>query len=168
MVAAGSVHSLALTDKNNVYCCGYNNKGQLGLGDGKSRVVWTHITALAGKRVSKIFGGGNHSWALLDRSSPFMEDYEPPSPIKQNISEEMGRSHEIPKIDNRSAVSNLTFIEALEDLSPQSNINHIPKSSLEVIYTDVDMHHRFIRFTSRDEGKVRSSMETFLNYCYEV
>jgi alpha-tubulin suppressor-like RCC1 family protein len=33
MVAAGSVHSLALTDKHNVYSCGYNQKGQLGLGD---------------------------------------------------------------------------------------------------------------------------------------
>lgn len=33
MIAAGSNHSLALTDKFNVYACGYNFKGQLGLGD---------------------------------------------------------------------------------------------------------------------------------------
>jgi alpha-tubulin suppressor-like RCC1 family protein len=33
MVAAGAVHSLGLTDKYNVYSCGYNVKGQLGLGD---------------------------------------------------------------------------------------------------------------------------------------
>jgi alpha-tubulin suppressor-like RCC1 family protein len=33
MVAAGANHSLCLTDQSNVYSCGYNAKGQLGLGD---------------------------------------------------------------------------------------------------------------------------------------
>lgn len=88
----------------------------------------------------------------LDQNRPIIEDYEPPSPIKvgNNNSEDMGRSNEIPRVDNRSAVSNLTFIETLEELNQQPNISHIPKSVLEVIYTDVDMHHRFIRFTSKD------------------
>jgi alpha-tubulin suppressor-like RCC1 family protein len=79
MVAAGSNHSLALTDKSNVYCCGYNHKGQLGLSDDKSRTIWTHLTALAGKRVSRIYAGGFHSWAVLgkniiniDRVSPII------------------------------------------------------------------------------------------------
>ena len=159
MVAAGSNHSLALTEENNVYSCGYIHKGQLGLSDDKSRTIWTHVTTLAGKRVSRIYAGGFHSWAVLvhttfnqDRSSPIIDDYEPPSPVKigDNYSEDMGRSNEIPKADNRSAASNLTFIEALEELSPSNNINHCPKSCLEVIYTDVDMYHRFIRFTLRD------------------
>jgi hypothetical protein len=80
----------------------------------------------------------------------------------------MGRSNEIPKVDNRSAVSNLTFIEALEDFPPQTNITHTPKSVLEVIYTEVDMHHRFIRFTSKDELRVGQALQRFLNYCYET
>lgn len=65
-------------------------------------------------------------------------------------------------------MSNLTFIEALEELSPNTNINYCPKSSLEVIYSDVDMYHRFIRFTLRDESKARQALEQFLAYCYEV
>lgn len=80
----------------------------------------------------------------------------------------MGRSNEIPKVDNRSAVSNLTFIEALEDLTPQTNITHTPKSALEVIYTEVDMHHRFIRFTSKDEVRVSQAMQQFLSFCYDT
>lgn len=50
MIAAGANHSLCLTDKSNVYSCGYNAKGQLGLGDEKSVTIWTHVTALQGKR----------------------------------------------------------------------------------------------------------------------
>jgi alpha-tubulin suppressor-like RCC1 family protein len=65
MVAAGSFHSLALTDCNNVYACGLNSKGQLGLGDEKIRSVWTHIVNLAGKRVDKVYAGGHHSWAII-------------------------------------------------------------------------------------------------------
>jgi len=48
-----------------VYSCGYNAKGQLGLGDERSVTVWTHVTALQGKRTVKIFAGGDHSWAIL-------------------------------------------------------------------------------------------------------
>jgi alpha-tubulin suppressor-like RCC1 family protein len=65
MVAAGSNHSIALTDEHNVYVCGYNHKGQLGVGDSKSKTVWTHVKGLAGKRVGKIYSGGCHSWAVL-------------------------------------------------------------------------------------------------------
>lgn len=66
MIAAGSNHSIALTDKFNVYACGYNSKGQLGLGDIKIRTVWTHVNKLAGKKITRIYAGGNHSWAVLD------------------------------------------------------------------------------------------------------
>jgi alpha-tubulin suppressor-like RCC1 family protein len=65
MVAAGANHSLCLTDANNVYSCGYNAKGQLGLGDEKSVTLWTHVTSLQSKKVDKIFAGGDHSWSIL-------------------------------------------------------------------------------------------------------
>lgn len=67
MIAAGSNHSLALSDKFNVYACGYNLKGQLGLGDEKSRTIWTHVNKLAGKKITRIYAGGNHSWAVLGK-----------------------------------------------------------------------------------------------------
>lgn len=67
MVAAGSNHSIALTDENNVYTCGYNFKGQLGHNDEKTRTVWTHVVGLAGKRVNRIYAGGHHSWAVVGK-----------------------------------------------------------------------------------------------------
>jgi hypothetical protein len=30
------------------------------------------------------------------------------------------------------------------------------------------MHHRFIRFTSKDEMKVKQAMEQFLSFCYDT
>ena len=65
MIAAGSNHSLALTEKNDVYSCGHNSKGQLGLGESKSCTVWSHVSSLSQKKVSKIYGGGEHSWAVI-------------------------------------------------------------------------------------------------------
>lgn len=58
MIAAGSNHSLALTSRYDVYSCGHNAKGQLGIGESKSSTVWTHVSALAHKKVAKIYAGG--------------------------------------------------------------------------------------------------------------
>jgi alpha-tubulin suppressor-like RCC1 family protein len=58
MVAAGSNHSLALTSRSDVFSCGHNAKGQLGLGETKSCTVWSHISSLSHKRVSFIYAGG--------------------------------------------------------------------------------------------------------------
>ena len=58
MIAAGSNHSLALTYRYDVYSCGHNAKGQLGLGELKSSTIWTHVSTLAHKKVSKIYAGG--------------------------------------------------------------------------------------------------------------
>jgi len=33
MVAAGATHSLALSSNHDIYSCGYNAKGQLGIGE---------------------------------------------------------------------------------------------------------------------------------------
>jgi alpha-tubulin suppressor-like RCC1 family protein len=69
MIAAGSNHSLALTSRYDVYSCGHNAKGQLGLGESKSCTVWTHISALSHKKVARIYSGGEHSWAVIGNFS---------------------------------------------------------------------------------------------------
>lgn len=66
MVAAGANHSLALSSNHDVYSCGYNGKGQLGIGEEKTVTLWTHITTLQGKNVGKIYAGGDHSWSVVD------------------------------------------------------------------------------------------------------
>jgi alpha-tubulin suppressor-like RCC1 family protein len=65
MIAAGVNHSICVTDRGDIYCCGYNAKGQLGLGVDKFITNWTHVTELQGKKVSKVFAGGDHSWCVL-------------------------------------------------------------------------------------------------------
>lgn len=73
MVAAGASHSLCLTDRNDIFSCGYNAKGQLGHGDEKNYstnnsncvINWTHVRGLMGKKVNKIYAGSDHSWAVL-------------------------------------------------------------------------------------------------------
>jgi alpha-tubulin suppressor-like RCC1 family protein len=66
MVAAGAFHSLALSSSHDVYSCGYNKKGQLGIGEEKLVTIWTHVSKLSGKNVGKIYAGGDHSWAVMD------------------------------------------------------------------------------------------------------
>lgn len=40
---------------------------------------------MKGKKVKKIFAGGNHSWFLLDYDKPYdIEDRSPSPPIKVN------------------------------------------------------------------------------------
>jgi len=67
MIAAGSNHSLALTSKHDVYSCGHNAKGQLGIGESKSSTIWTHVNSLSHKKVSTIYAGGEHSWAVIGK-----------------------------------------------------------------------------------------------------
>jgi alpha-tubulin suppressor-like RCC1 family protein len=66
MIAAGANHSLCLTNRNDIFSCGYNAKGQLGLGDEKSVTNWTPVGSLQGKKAVTIYAGGDHSWAVLD------------------------------------------------------------------------------------------------------
>jgi len=53
-----------------------------GLGDDESKTVFTHVTNLGGKNTATISAGGDHSWAVLDRSSPIKQNYRPPSPLR--------------------------------------------------------------------------------------
>lgn len=82
-IAAGWNHSMALTANRDIYTCGHNAAGQLGVGDEDFRTVFTQVTALSGKNVAQIFAGGSHSWALIDYDEPTLGNYRPPSPIKE-------------------------------------------------------------------------------------
>jgi len=80
-VAAGWNHSLVLSERGDLFACGYGNHGQLGLNDKESRTSFTHVADLGAKNVYKIFGGGNHSWVVIDDILPVRENYRPPSPV---------------------------------------------------------------------------------------
>lgn len=43
LVAAGWNHSLALTERGDLYACGYGLNGQLGLGDKESKTTFTFV-----------------------------------------------------------------------------------------------------------------------------
>ncbi|MDR3202828.1 MAG: hypothetical protein LBT54_06830, partial [Bifidobacteriaceae bacterium] len=68
-VAAGSWHSLALTENGLVYAWGYNADGQLGLGDTAYRAV-PHLVALPAKAVHVAAGSG-HSLARTEDGRVF-------------------------------------------------------------------------------------------------
>jgi hypothetical protein len=52
------------------------------LGDDLTRTTFTHVTKLAGKNVSQIVAGGNHTWAIVDMNEPIIYGYQFPTPIK--------------------------------------------------------------------------------------
>jgi alpha-tubulin suppressor-like RCC1 family protein len=87
MIAAGWNHSLAMTNKGDLYSCGYGQNGQLGLGEKESRTQFTHVHSVGNKNITKLFAGGCHSWVVLDSIVPIKEDYRYPSPTgRENAS----------------------------------------------------------------------------------
>lgn len=117
MVAAGATHSLALSSKHDVYSCGYNAKGQLGIGE-KAMTSWTHVTTLSGKNVGRIYAGGDHSWAVVDEITPLIKDYEPPSPIKVAFDQATMIKHNESSRPQKSGISNNSMDEILVSLTP--------------------------------------------------
>jgi alpha-tubulin suppressor-like RCC1 family protein len=57
-------HSLALSDNGKVYATGYNNYGQLGLGNNTDRTTFAEVTSLSGKNITAISAGSFYSFAL--------------------------------------------------------------------------------------------------------
>jgi alpha-tubulin suppressor-like RCC1 family protein len=55
-LAAGYAHSLAITRKGDLYIWGYNNCGQLGLGDTSDRTTPTKVTSLNKKVIRGVAG----------------------------------------------------------------------------------------------------------------
>jgi hypothetical protein len=81
-IAAGWNHSLVLTEKGDLFACGYGQVGQLGLSEQKKvQSQFMHVAALGPRNIYKIFAGGNHSWVVLDDIIPVREKYRPPSPL---------------------------------------------------------------------------------------
>jgi alpha-tubulin suppressor-like RCC1 family protein len=59
-------HSLALTEAGEVYAWGWNEAGQLGLGDTNNRLTPTKVPGLTGVKAIAIIAGGGHSLALTE------------------------------------------------------------------------------------------------------
>ncbi len=68
-IIAGSLHTCARLDNSTVKCWGYNNLGQLGLGDTAQRVTPATLTAVdlgPGRTVLELAAGHHHTCARLD------------------------------------------------------------------------------------------------------
>ncbi|MDR0747881.1 MAG: hypothetical protein LBE89_08370 [Helicobacteraceae bacterium] len=63
-ISAGGFHSLALSNNGKVYAAGYNEYGQLGLGDNTNRNAFTEVASLSGKNITALSAGYEHSLAL--------------------------------------------------------------------------------------------------------
>ena len=70
-----------MTQKGDIYVCGNNTDGQLGLGDTETRSTFTWLRSLADKNVHRVFAGGNHSWVLIDEFMPIRLKVRAPSPL---------------------------------------------------------------------------------------
>jgi len=64
-VSAGFGHSLCLTDKGQVFACGYNDRGQLGLGHRINCAHFTQVSGLAGRVTVQIACGAQHNLARV-------------------------------------------------------------------------------------------------------
>jgi len=68
--AAGSLHSVVLTEAGGVLTFGYNGRGQLGHGDRVHRLVPTAVAALAGEAVVEVVAGDDHTVVRLAGGGP--------------------------------------------------------------------------------------------------
>lgn len=59
-------HTIALLDNGKVFTCGYNNEGQLGLGDNVNRQIFTQISGGDLPNAKNIYAVG-HASAILDK-----------------------------------------------------------------------------------------------------
>jgi alpha-tubulin suppressor-like RCC1 family protein len=75
-ITAGYYHSLALDNNGKVWASGYDNDGQLGLGDTNGKNVFTEVS-LSGKIITAIAAGagGHHSLALDSNGGVWASGY---------------------------------------------------------------------------------------------
>jgi alpha-tubulin suppressor-like RCC1 family protein len=66
-VAGGGYHSLLLLETGEVYACGFNQHGQLGLGDTQNRSAWQQVPMpFTRGTVRLVAAGGKQSFLLLE------------------------------------------------------------------------------------------------------
>jgi alpha-tubulin suppressor-like RCC1 family protein len=65
-VAAGAYSSYALSADGSLWVWGYNNYGQLGVGDTTNRLVPTQLFAPSGYRFTAIAAGATHALAIIE------------------------------------------------------------------------------------------------------
>jgi alpha-tubulin suppressor-like RCC1 family protein len=71
-ISSGSSHSLLLTNdaNNNLYSCGLNSSGQLGLGDTLNKLTFLNVlSGISGKKINFINCGNNYSFLMTNDSS---------------------------------------------------------------------------------------------------
>ena len=70
-IACGFAHTIILKNDGSVWACGYNNAGQLGLGDTTDRNTFTQITTNINNDVKQIDCGYYHTFILKNDGSVY-------------------------------------------------------------------------------------------------
>ena len=63
-IACGEGHTFIIKNDGSLWSCGYNNKGQLGLGDTTNKTTFTQVTTNINNDVKQIACGGRHTVIL--------------------------------------------------------------------------------------------------------
>jgi hypothetical protein len=71
MISTGGYHNFILTNNNELYACGNNEWGQLGLGDNMSQNTYTQIGNYLGK-ITNISCGENSTFILNDKNELYV------------------------------------------------------------------------------------------------
>ena len=64
-IASGYAHTMLLTTTGQLYACGYNDRGQLGLGHRINSAKFKYVAFLEGKRVLQVACGQQHTVLLV-------------------------------------------------------------------------------------------------------
>jgi len=70
-VSCGGYHTLIIMNNNNIYCCGLNNDGQLGLNDNTNRLTFTQISSLYDKSPNIISACWTNSYVLMSDGTAY-------------------------------------------------------------------------------------------------
>jgi alpha-tubulin suppressor-like RCC1 family protein len=70
-IFCGEYHNIILNENNEIYVCGYNEYGQLGLGDNKNRNTYTKLEHNFGK-IKNIYCGGFHNIILNENNELYV------------------------------------------------------------------------------------------------
>ncbi|KRX02730.1 Regulator of chromosome condensation 1/beta-lactamase-inhibitor protein II [Pseudocohnilembus persalinus] len=161
-IAAGQNHSMLITDIGDVYTCGYGANGQLGHNSEESKTVFTHIMSLGGYKIKGIFAGGDHSWVVIDDGQPYIEDYQPPSPLKLNETKfpDYSNDNTLNKSADNLSKSPQNTKKTQKNLQQQQQI--LSEKMLQLVYSDVEDCHRFVRFQLKD-GKTLDDVQNQCN-----